>query len=126
LSGLGATYDFDPRLIVPTIQVDRGRCDRTMARGDRKLLRDAIAKLSHTFGFDPDVAFSKLAKKHRDLILSGRRRRHEGHGETAKPLRRIDDAAMRTNAVDEEFEMPRSRRAAAAAKADPFGRDFEE
>jgi excinuclease ABC subunit A len=125
--GLGATYDFDPRLIVPDESKSiAGGAIGPWARGDRKLLRDAIAKLSHTFGFDPDVAFSKLAKKHRDLILFGPPAAGtKGTVKLAKPLRRIDDAGNEDERGDEEFEMPRSRRAAAAAKADPFGRDFE-
>jgi excinuclease ABC subunit A len=70
--GLGATYDFDPRLIVPDER--KSLLDGAIApwaRGDRKLVREAIVTLAQTFGLDPDLPFSKLQKKHRDLILVG-------------------------------------------------------
>src|SRR5881296_197404 len=70
--GLGATYDFDPRLIVPDDSKSLlGGAIAPWARGDRKLVREAITRLSQTFGLDPDALFSKLPKKHRDLILYG-------------------------------------------------------
>src|SRR5262245_38255821 len=125
--GLGATYDFDPRLIVPDESKSiLGGAIAPWAHGDRKLLRDAITKLSQTFGFDPDTLFSKLAKKHRDLILFGPPAGTKGTVKLAKPLRRVDDATDEDEDADAEFELPRGRRAqAASAKADPFGRDFE-
>src|SRR5215510_6633912 len=126
--GLGATYDFDPRLIVPDESKSiLGGAIAPWAHGDRKLLRDAITKLSQTFGFDPDTPFSKLAKKHRDLILFGPPAGGtKGTVKLAKPLRRVDDATDEDEDADAEFELPRGRRAqAASAKADPFGRDFE-
>jgi excinuclease ABC subunit A len=91
--GLGATYDFDPRLIVPDESKSLlGGAVAPWAHGDRKLLRDALAKLSHTFGFDPDMPFSKLGKKHRDLLLFGPPAgATKGTVKLAKPL----DASMR-------------------------------
>src|SRR4026209_671084 len=70
--GLGATYDFDPRLVVPddTKSLFGGAIAR-WARGDRKLVKEAITAIAKTYGIDPDVPFGKLAKKHRELILEG-------------------------------------------------------
>src|SRR6187455_2333430 len=70
--GLGATYDFDPRLVVPDESKSLlGGAIAPWARGDRKLIRDAVMTLAHTYGLDPEVPFSKLPKKHRDLVLWG-------------------------------------------------------
>src|SRR5881396_3722617 len=70
--GLGATYDFDPRLIVPDESKSLlGGAVLPWARGDKKLVKEAVLTLAQTFGIDPDAPFSKLPKKHRDLILFG-------------------------------------------------------
>src|SRR6187455_241655 len=70
--GLGATYDFDPRLIVPDESKSLlGGAVAPWAHGDRKLVREAVMTLSSTFGIDPDVPFAKLPKKQRELILFG-------------------------------------------------------
>ena len=129
--GLGATYDFDPRLIVPDDSKSiLGGAIAPWAHGDRKLLRDAIAKLSQTFGFDPDLPFSKLAKKHRDLILFGPPAGGpKGTVKLAKPLRRIDEVKEHDDDdAEEEFDFAKSRRSgrdATRQSGDPFGRDFE-
>ncbi|HEY5617593.1 MAG TPA: excinuclease ABC subunit UvrA [Vicinamibacterales bacterium] len=70
--GLGATYDFDPRLIVP--DESKSLLDGAIApwvRGDRKLVREAILTLARIFGIDPDLPFAKLPKKHRDVLFFG-------------------------------------------------------
>ena len=82
--GLGATYDFDPRLVVP----DRTRslaagAIAPWARGDQKLVREAIATLAETFGIDPEAPFGRLPKKHRELLLYGPPRK-VGAGKLAK------------------------------------------
>ncbi|MBI4266712.1 MAG: excinuclease ABC subunit UvrA, partial [Acidobacteria bacterium] len=70
--GLGATYDFDPRLIVPDeSKALLGGAIAPWARGDRRLVREAIVTLAQTFGIDADLPFAKLPKKHRDLLLFG-------------------------------------------------------
>src|SRR5262249_23679812 len=70
--GLGATYDFDPRLIVPDESKSLlAGAIAPWVRGDRKLVREAVMTLAHTFGIDPEAPFSKLPKKHRDLVLNG-------------------------------------------------------
>src|SRR6188472_3144401 len=110
--GLGATYDFDPRLIVPDETKSLlGGAIAPWAHGDRKLLRDAIAKLSQTFGFDPDTPFSKLAKKHRDLILFGPPAGvAKGTVRLVKPLRRLNEKEDDETDAEEEFEFPKPSR----------------
>jgi excinuclease ABC subunit A len=96
--GLGATWDFDPARVVP--DPTRSLTDGAIApwaRGDRKLVRDALAKLSETFGIALDTPFGKLPKKHRDLLLFGP---GGDSGAAPKPRRK-------------------------GPPADPFGKDFE-
>src|SRR6188472_941573 len=70
--GLGATYDFDPRLVVPDDTKSLlGGAIAPWARGDRKLVKEAVTTLAKTFGIDPDAPFAKLPKKQRELILFG-------------------------------------------------------
>ena len=135
--GLGATYDFDPRLIVPDER--KSLLDGAIApwvRGDRKLVREAIVTLAQTFGLDPDLPFSKLQKKHRDLILFGPPAGARAAKAAAKPGRRADDEEDEDG--EEEFDPPKSRRSALDSAreggregggreggADPFGKGFE-
>jgi excinuclease ABC subunit A len=125
--GLGATYDFDPRLVVPddTKPLASGAL-APWARGDRKLVKEAIATLSKTYGIDPDVPFAKLPKKHRDLLLFGPPAR--ARADSAARLKAGPAATDSDDDEDEEaeFEMPRGRRGkAASGPADPFGKGFE-
>jgi excinuclease ABC subunit A len=124
--GLGATYDFEPRLVVP--DESKSLLDGAIApwaRGDRKLVKEAIGRLSQTYGIDPDAPFSKLPKKHRDLILFGPPPGGvKGGVKLAKPLRRVNEGADEDEGAEEEFELPRRRRDSAKAD-DPFGRGFE-
>ena len=70
--GLGATWDFDPARIVPDPAKSlAGGAIAPWVRGDRKLVRDALARLSETFGIALDTPFGKLPKKHRDLLWFG-------------------------------------------------------
>ena len=106
--GLGATYDFDPRLIVsdPTRSLMNGAIV-PWARGDQKLVREAVATLARTFDLDPGVPFARLPKKHRDLLLFGP---PQGKG-----------GAGRAGAVKGS---PRGTRRRAVAR-DPYGTGFE-
>ncbi|MBI2186319.1 MAG: excinuclease ABC subunit UvrA [Acidobacteria bacterium] len=117
--GLGATYDFDARLVVPDDSKSLlGGAIAPWARGDRRLVREAILGLARTYGIDPDTPFARLPKKHRDLLLSG-----PGGSRRGRP---ISDAAP-TDVDDgegEEFELP-IRRRTRDADLDPFGKDFE-
>jgi excinuclease ABC subunit A len=126
--GLGATYDFDPRLIVPDESKSLlGGAIAPWARGDRKLVREAILTLAQMFGLDAEAPFGKLPKKHRDLLLSG------PPAAAAKAAKAAKVAAAESVAADEdedegdeEFELPPTRRRRPRdGELDPFGRDFE-
>src|SRR5213593_2763948 len=68
--GLGAMHDFDPHRIVP--DESKSLVDGAIApwaRGDRKLVREAVIGLGRNLGFDPATPFGQLPKKIRDQIL---------------------------------------------------------
>src|SRR5258707_8747181 len=68
--GLGATYDFAPRLIVPDESKSLAAgAVAPWARGDRKLVREALQALSRNFGIDLASPFGKLPRKARELML---------------------------------------------------------
>jgi excinuclease ABC subunit A len=70
--GLGSRVDFDPHRVVPddTKSLADGAI-APWARGDRKLVREALQSLSRTHGIDLNVPFSKLPRKAREALLSG-------------------------------------------------------
>jgi excinuclease ABC subunit A len=123
--GLGATYDFDPRLVVPDESKSLvGGAIAPWAKGDRKLVREAIMTLAQTFGIDPDVPFSKLPKRHRDLILVGPgAKAGPDKARPADRLRVVGDDEEENG--EEEFELPRRTRKSATREEDPFGKGFE-
>jgi excinuclease ABC subunit A len=95
--GLGAVYDFDPARLVPDESVSlQDGAIAPWAKGDRKLVREALSSLSRTFGIDLALPFRKLSKKARDVLFFG-----------ASGGRRSDD------------------RKAKKAEKDPFGVGFE-
>jgi excinuclease ABC subunit A len=95
--GLGAVYDFDPVRVVPDESLSlRDGAIAPWAKGDRKLVREALETLSRTFEIDLDLPFRRLSKKIRDLIFFG-------------AVRRTDDATKKTKAREK----------------DPFGVGFE-
>ncbi len=103
--GLGATWDFDPRKVVPDDQ--KSLADGAVApwvKGDRRMVRAAIDGISSHWGIDPTVPFGKLPKKQRDLLLYG-------PGVSVK---------------DEDDEPAPARRRKASGKVTaPYGKDFE-
>ncbi len=120
--GLGATYDFDPRLVVPDESKSlAGGAIAPWAKGDRRLVRDAVQMIGKTFDIDVDVPFGKLPRKHRELVLFG----------PAGAARALKSAAAEANVdedageAEEEFALPKARRRETAADRDPFGRGFE-
>ena len=132
--GLGATYDFDPRLVVPDeSQSLLGGAVAPWARGDRKLVGEAILALAQTFGLDPEMPFAKLAKKHRDILLFG----PAGAAKAAKAAAAASRPAIADEDDDEdegEVELPRagsagsrrpSGRQPRGSVGDPFGKRFE-
>jgi excinuclease ABC subunit A len=73
--GLGAVYDFDPARIVPdeSLSLNDGAI-APWARGDKKLVREALTSLSKFFGIDLAVPFRRLPKKARDILFYGAKR----------------------------------------------------
>jgi len=126
--GLGATYDFDPRLIVPDESKSLlGGAIAPWARGDRKMVRDAILSLAQMFGIDADAPFSKLPKKHRDLLLLGPPAAAAKAAKAAKASAAAAAVPIEDDEDDdEEFEPPPTRRRRPRdGELDPFGKDFE-
>jgi excinuclease ABC subunit A len=70
--GLGSIIDFDPGRVVP--DESKSLADGAIApwsRGDRKLVRDQLQALSRDYGIDLNVPFSRLPRKHREVLLFG-------------------------------------------------------
>ena len=126
--GLGATYDFDPRLVVP--DESKSLLEGAIApwaRGDRRLVREAILSIARAYGVDPEVPFAKLPKKHRDLLLVGpgsaRRLARPGVGDGGS--RAAASGAEEEEEIADDLDLPRLRRRPREADLDPFGKDFE-
>ncbi|HUR35988.1 MAG TPA: excinuclease ABC subunit UvrA [Vicinamibacterales bacterium] len=70
--GLGALVDFDPQRLVPdeSKSLTEGAI-LPWARGDRKLVREALQSLHRDLAIDLELAFSRLPRKHRDVLLFG-------------------------------------------------------
>jgi excinuclease ABC subunit A len=77
--GLGAMVDFDPLRIVPNEAVSLADgAIAPWARGDRKLVKDALQALSRDFGIDLSLPFSRLPRKSREVLLFGSGKAFEG------------------------------------------------
>ena len=77
--GLGAMIDFDPHRLIPDESKSLGDgAIAPWARGDRKLVRDALQSLARDFGIDLAVPFARLPKKSRDVVLMGGGKQFEG------------------------------------------------
>ena len=109
--GLGATWDFDPRRVVPdeSLSLAAGAI-APWGRGDGAIVREAVTAIAAHFGIDPKVPFSKLSKKHRDLIL---------YGPTAPAKEKAADEGKKP------VKKKSARTKKDAAALEPFGRDFE-
>src|SRR5688500_2721559 len=95
--GLGPVYDFDPVRLVPDESLSlKDGAIAPWAKGDRKLVREALDVLSRTFDIDLELPFRRLSKKIRDLLFFG-------------AARRSDDAPKKTKVREK----------------DPFGAGFE-
>jgi excinuclease ABC subunit A len=109
--GLGAAVDFDPQRIVPDESKSlAGGAIAPWARGDRKLVREALQALSSDFGVDLDVPFVRLPRKSREVLYFG----SKGSGGSGKfegllpnLRRRYEDGSW---AQQEELEPYRSLR----------------
>jgi excinuclease ABC subunit A len=77
--GLGAMIDFDPRRVVPDESKSLAEgAIAAWARGDRRLVREALQGLSRDFGIDLNTPFAKLPRKHREVLLFGGGKAFEG------------------------------------------------
>jgi excinuclease ABC subunit A len=111
--GLGATWDFDPRRIVP----DESKTLATgaiapWARGDATLVAEAVKSIARHWGIEPTTPFSKLSKRQRDLLLFGPPAGARGGAEA--------EAAETTKAARKPAKATKK-----TSEPDPFGRDFE-
>jgi excinuclease ABC subunit A len=106
--GLGAVYDFDPARLVPdeSLSLQDGAI-APWAKGDRKLVREALASLSRTFGIDLTMSFRRLPKKVRDVLFYG----------AGAAARRGDVGVGRQGAATKKKGRSRDE--------DPFGATFE-
>ena len=86
--GLGASVDFDPRRVVPdeTKTLADGAI-APWARGDRKLVREALQSLSRDFAIDLTSPFGKLPRRQREVLLFGAGEVRRDPAEPAPPLR---------------------------------------
>src|SRR5436853_676716 len=70
--GLGAMVDFDPQRVAPDESKSLAAgAIAPWARGDSKLVRDALQALSRDFGIDLSVPFAKLPRKAREVLMFG-------------------------------------------------------
>ncbi|MDQ3069677.1 MAG: excinuclease ABC subunit UvrA [Acidobacteriota bacterium] len=98
--GLGSVYDFDPARIVPDETKSLGEgAVVPWGRTDRKPLREALGTLAKTFDIDLTLAWSRLSRKTRDLVLFG--------------------------APGKRAAAPAAGKKTRKAAGDPFGADFE-
>jgi len=106
--GLGAVYDFDPGRLVPdeSLSLQDGAI-APWARGDKKLVKEALTSLAKFFGIDLTIPFRRLPRKLRDVIFFGAKRE----------AKETKDA--------KETKEPRRRKTDKTDKDDPFGAGFE-
>jgi excinuclease ABC subunit A len=102
--GLGAMIDFDPERVVPDERKSLAEgAIATWARGDRKLVREALQALSRDFGIDLTMPFGKLPRKHREILLFGATNGSKARFEGIVPnLRRRYDHGTWTEQADLE------------------------
>ena len=108
--GLGAVYDFDPARLVPddSLSLQDGAI-APWARGDRQLVKEALASLSRFFGIDLGLPFRRLPKKLRDVLFYGAKKEGVDAPARTSPGRQSASAKAR--------KQERER--------DPFGAGFE-
>ena len=99
--GLGAVYDFDPNRVVPdeNVALIEGAI-APWGKADKKPLREALNTLAKTFDIDLTIAWARLPKKTRDLLMFGAGGRKAVTPSTGKTKKRKESG-------------------------DPFGADFE-
>ncbi len=108
--GLGSRVDFDPQRVVPDESKSLAEgAIAPWARGDRKLVKEALQSLSRTHGIDLTVPFSKLPRKAREALLTGAGTTGKNGFEGLLPnlRRRYEEGSW---AEQEELELYRSMR----------------
>src|SRR2546427_3543108 len=106
--GLGAMVDFDPARVIP--DESKSLADGAIApwaRGDRKMVREALQGLSRDHGIDLTVPFAKLPRKAREVLMFGAGARSTFEGLLPNLRRRYDAGSW---AEQEELEPFRSLR----------------
>jgi len=88
-AGLGAVYRMDPARVVPDPGLSLGEGALAPLRGSKSFLASAVQAVAEAYGIPADKPFSKLAKKHQDLLLHGNggdplRIRHKTGGRTLR------------------------------------------
>ena len=114
--GLGATWDFDPRRIVPDDSLSlAGGAIAPWGRGDRKLVAEAVASISSYYGIDPKNAVRQAPQEasRSDPVGTGRA--------AASPKREGAEAGT----VKKMLAAAKKAIKKKLAEPDPFGRDFE-
>src|SRR5260221_424229 len=83
--GLGAVYDFDPARLVPdeNLSLQDGAIT-PWAKGDKKLVREALVSLGKFFGIDLGIPFRRLPKKIRDVLFYGAKKETADAGRASK------------------------------------------
>ena len=128
--GLGAVYDFDPARLVPdeSLSLQQGAI-APWAKGDRKLVREALAGLSRAFGIDLTLPFQRQPRKIRDLLLFGApgSKRGEVRAERSGSQVRQERSGseVRPERSGSERRAPGGVQGAPPKKNDPFGAGFE-
>ena len=109
--GLGAVYDFDPARVVPddSLSLEAGAI-APWAKGDRKLVKEALTTLSRVFGIDLTVPFRRLPKKLRDVLF---------YGAQAGTRRAPDENVTPVKSPAKNVRKKKGR------EEDPFGAGFE-
>src|SRR5207237_4117045 len=100
--GLGSMIDFDPQRVIP--DESKSLADGAIApwaKGDRKLVRDALQALSRDFGIDLNVPFARLPRKSREVLLFGAGKGFEGLLPNLR--RRYDDGSWAEQSELEQY-----------------------
>ena len=89
--GLGAVYDFDPARLVPdeNLSLQDGAI-APWARGDKKLVKEALTSIGRFFGIDLAIPFRRLPKKLRDVLFYGAKKDAAPEKKDKKTKREVD------------------------------------
>ncbi|HEX6972995.1 MAG TPA: excinuclease ABC subunit UvrA [Vicinamibacterales bacterium] len=109
--GLGAVYDFDPARLVPdeSLSLAEGAI-APWAKGDKKLVKEALGALSKTFGIDLNLPFRRLPKKLRDIVFFGAAGGRRTEGDPGKRKTTKDKAGKDPFGAGFEGLIPNLRR----------------